>query len=124
MKNQNILPNTLVPRKIRLEVYKEALEIMTKKTEGHSEEYDHLGSGLCLLLPVLLWGLKDFRSDFVNKNGITVWDWRDTSNMFPELTEEAIDSIEGDEKESNFKRKYLLNSFIEKARKKTFSTKN
>jgi len=49
MKNEHILPNTEVPIELRKEVYKEALEY-------YSVNEAFQCSGLCLVLPILLYG--------------------------------------------------------------------
>jgi hypothetical protein len=76
MKNQNILPSTVVPSNIRLEVYKEAIDLIQK----NPAYVDSLG--LCLLLPMLLWGLEDHLSAAPNGH---YWNFEHTENMFPEM---------------------------------------
>lgn len=72
MKNKSILPNTLVPSEIRLEVYKEALETIV-------DNKPRCFLGLCLLLPVLLNHLME-----TAPNG-EYWLFAHTENMFPEM---------------------------------------
>jgi len=72
MKNENILPGQIVPEDIRLELYKEALE----KIDLCSR------LGLCLYLPMLLWGLNNALQSAPNGEG---WYWEDTEEMFPEM---------------------------------------
>lgn len=78
MKNKKILPNQLVPKKIRLGVYKEALRLI----ENNEHKHDLGGFGLCLLLPSILWNLKSFLNDAPNGED---WNFETTSKMFPEL---------------------------------------
>lgn len=76
MKNENIKPNQEVPYIIRQEVYKEALEYFEK--DKRAEQY----SGLCIILPKMLWGLK-IDEDITE----TIKNYRFgySKNMFPEL---------------------------------------
>lgn len=75
-----------VPKDIRLEVYKEALEYYRDKPHidfVHKE-------GLCLRLPVILWDLEGYHSFAPNGHD---WDFGDTGIAFPELEDRIIDSI-------------------------------
>ena len=91
MKNITITPHTLVPREIRLEVYKKSLELLQGDelvlidTVGMTKDQ----AGLCLLLPCALWGI-NVREKAPNGKH---WAWRETRNMFPELTPKDIDFI-------------------------------
>ena len=77
MKNKKILPNTLVPEKLRLKIYKQAYDDIINQTP--------LATGLCVSLPMYLWGLTN-----VSEYGPNGQDWytADTLNMFPELADE------------------------------------
>jgi hypothetical protein len=77
MKNKKILPNTLVPEKLRFKLYKQAYDDIINGTP--------IETGLCLSLPMYLWELKDVY-DFA-PNGQN-WYAVDTPNMFPELNDE------------------------------------
>lgn len=117
MKNQHILPNTRVPKETRLEVYKEALEIINKiiENEENEKEFKHLGAGLCLMLPCLLWGLDHFLDNFTTiDNKELPWSPWETSDMFIELNEDSIDFIErgNNNKEFYLKRQKVLIGFI------------
>ena len=76
MKNINILPNTIVPKKIRLELYQQAYQDIINDTP--------IAEGLCVGLPLYLWGLECYD---IAPNG-EIWKSQDTPNMFPELKEE------------------------------------
>jgi len=88
MKNLDILPNQEVPPNIRLEVYKEALQLIQSDTDRSKR--NKLGIGLCLLLPVLLWELECYCSKLSNGR---VWFYDQITKMFPELTSKKIDII-------------------------------
>ena len=85
-KNIDILPNTLVPTEIRIDTYKKAIDIV-KSGEPKHGIYPH---GLCLLLPCILWNLTHYCDDAPCGDE---WDYNDTSNQFPELTQSRINSI-------------------------------
>lgn len=91
MENTNILPNTLVPDDIRLQVYKKAVKLILTKDEILSYRWAY---GLCLLLPCILWNLPDYECSSPNDLS---WDWRDTKNMFPELTDDYLYAVKGTE---------------------------
>jgi len=86
MKNKKILPNTLVPEELRFKLYKKAYKDIKNQTE--------IATGLCVSLPMYLWGLEGV-SDYA-PNGED-WLTADTPNMFPELGEELkrLDIVEG-----------------------------
>lgn len=84
MKNEHILPNTLVPEDIRLEVYKEALDII-KRGE---HRYCINGFFLCFLLPCVLWDLGDYLDDSPSDN---TWSFKDTTTLFPEISHWIFD---------------------------------
>jgi len=75
MKNAHIKPKEVVPTELRLEIYKEALE----KTNWKTNE-----TGLCHLLPMLLWGF-EYCLEAHNRLDHKFWD---TKLMFPELSSE------------------------------------
>jgi hypothetical protein len=78
MKNKKLLPCEVVPLKIRLGVYKEALDIIKKGDMKYG-----LGSfSLCLLLPSILWNLSSFL--YKSPSGKR-WLSDETNIMFPEL---------------------------------------
>jgi len=87
MKNTHI-PNLLkeVPKDIRLEVYKEALDIIINNKIIKSNS----GYNLCILLPCLLWDLEDYWD--ISPNGET-WHYQETIKAFPELTQKFINNI-------------------------------
>lgn len=72
MQNVRITPNTIVPRKQRLVYYKKALTWINK----------HNHYPLCILLPKLLWGLKDIGKNAPNGER---WFCENARIMFPEL---------------------------------------
>jgi len=74
MKNQNILPNTEVPFELRQEVYKNALEAITKIADNDRS------FGLCIMLPRILWGVKHD----CHPNGEHFY-FADSDVLFPEL---------------------------------------
>ena len=91
MKNESILPHTLVPANIRLEVYQEALAyLLDKDTKELYGSHTKDGLGLRLLLPTLLWGLNHYNSKAPNGEP---YSWRLTPQMFPELNEDILDRI-------------------------------
>ncbi len=75
MKNAHIKPKEVVPTKLRLKIYKQALE----KTNWRTNE-----TGLCHLLPMLLWGFA-YCLEAHNRLDHNFWD---TKYMFPELSPE------------------------------------
>lgn len=110
MKNTQISNvGILVPKEIRLEVYKEALEIFknnTKKSDLNTK------SGLCLLLPCILWDLENFLDKAPDGKH---WSYSDTGKRFPELTDNVIEDIEKcGEEEAIKKRTEYLEQFIKK----------
>jgi hypothetical protein len=87
MKNENISIHDIVPKKIRREVYTEAIKII----ESGNPIAGLTSFGLCLILPCILWDLPTFLSETPHGTG---WDSYDTRNMFPELTNKRIYYIE------------------------------
>lgn len=86
MKNKHIKNlSQEVPPQIRVEVYEEAI----KRTEIAINNYDKkhdlpfdYSAGLCLLLPVCLWDLKDCHQETPDGSW---WSHYDTLLAFPEL---------------------------------------
>ncbi len=77
----NYPPATLVPLEKRIEIYKEALIVLEK-----NDEKDHnSGYGLCMLLPSLLWKLRN--ATWCDAPEGSTWDYTDTKIMFPEITD-------------------------------------
>ena len=92
MKRKSLLPSShydekrVVPKKVRLEVYERAIEII-EKNEKQSQMSGH---SLCLLLPCILWNLNRFTN--CKPNG-EPFRYENTKYMFPELTEKILDDI-------------------------------
>ena len=93
VRNQHCKPKQEVPIGIRLEVYKEVLDLIKKYPQYdkhdnmiNEEQYEGTGRGLCILLPCKLWNL---RHNMLNSDGsITFhkdWYYYQTPIMFPEL---------------------------------------
>lgn len=72
---------TLVPREKRIEVYKKAIKFLYGEEENLKANLD-IYDGICLILPVILWDLKNYRDDCPDG---TKWKWTDTKKMFPEI---------------------------------------
>ncbi len=110
MKNKHIKNlGEVVPAKIRLEVYKEALEIIEKNlwksgTNGH---------GLCVLLPCCLWNLISFLDKAPDGKD---WKYQATTISFPELDSKILNKLNktNTEKEINKLRIKFLKKFIVK----------
>lgn len=107
MKNTHI-PNLLqeVPKDIRLEVYKEALDIISNNIRHESGS----GFSLCLLLPCLLWDLDWYCNLAPDKDS---WDWRDTTKAFPELTKDIITNIITYNNDNETKRNKIRINFLQ-----------
>jgi hypothetical protein len=111
MKNTNILAlNSVVPKELRLEVYKEALHIIQndKNVFGLNASLGQLG--MCFLFPCILWGLKDINDLTPDEQ---YWYYWDTKIAFPELTQTIIDTFPC--RHSDFKKEQRINylkSFI------------
>ena len=81
MKNYDCTLGEVVPEKIRLEVYKEALDFIENDREKYGlDKYD----GLCLLLPCIMWDLDHFLNSDPNDY---YWYWDETADSFPEFGE-------------------------------------
>lgn len=70
----------IVPKSIRIKIYKKALKIL----ENDPELTKRLGTGICLVLPCILWDLNHFLD--VNPFGED-WNYREAKIAFPELAE-------------------------------------
>jgi hypothetical protein len=77
MRNKKYTLEKELPKKIKLQVYKEALELY-KNDENTIQQF---GVGLCLVLPCVLWELSHYL-DYPHNE-----DWRhyDTPKAFPEI---------------------------------------
>jgi hypothetical protein len=104
MRNKEYTLEKELPPHIRLEVYKEALEIVKKE----QWVFGLTSFGLCLILPCVLWGLKHFMDD---TPGGGEWELRDTPKAFPELTEEWLNKIK---REGKIGRVFFLEESIKK----------
>lgn len=82
MKNEQYQLGKPIPDSVRLEVYKEALE--------KYKEVPCSLDGLCLSLPMVLWGLNNYLDR--DPKGER-WDYTLTPKSFPELTEEWLVNI-------------------------------
>lgn len=82
MRNEQYELTEILPKNIRMEVYKEALKFIKCKEEKYGLYGKH--SGLCLILPCILWDLDTYLSDDPNDNQ---WEYFDTSTAFPEISE-------------------------------------
>jgi len=103
-KNINILPNTLVPTDIRIDTYKKAIDIIKNGAPKHGV-FPH---GICLLLPCVLWNLQHYCDDAPNGDG---WNYQDTPNQFPELTQARLNKIkEADWDNDRAKNKARINA--------------
>jgi hypothetical protein len=78
MRNKKYTLEKELPKKIKLQVYKEALELY-KNDENTIKQ---LGYGLCLVLPCVLWELNHFLNSAPNGEG---WKFKDTCIAFPEI---------------------------------------
>ena len=114
MKRKSLLPsshydeNKVVPKKVRLEVYERAIEIIEKDKDGLRT----IGTGLCLLLPCILWDLNRFTD--CKPNG-EPFRYKNTKCMFPELTKEILDEIKcSDNISLDSIRLKHLNNFVNK----------
>lgn len=96
--------NNEIPVEIRLEVYKEALEDMT-----HIWNY-----GLCIGLPMILWGLKRYTEPQPDGK---LWNFGKTGYAFPELNLEVINHLSKIKTKTdvgNQARTEVIKKFIEK----------
>ena len=85
MKNTHIKTLTKpIDKNTRLSVYKETLERFLNQQEV---------DGLCLLLPMVLWGLEHYLDDYLDEETGRNWCYKDTPTAFPELTQEVLDKI-------------------------------
>lgn len=104
--NIDILPNTLVSPIIRLDCYEKAIDIIknNKIIHGFGPDFDDNADeySLCILLPSVLWNLNHYNDNAPNNN---YWHYKHTSNMFIEITEKVIQSIEDENKQ--FKKSFV-----------------
>lgn len=110
MKNVDILPNTLVPIEIRLEVYEKAIELIEKDENFADTKDNKEGFSTCLLLPCLLWDLEDYKS---NSPSGRMWSFHHINNQFPEWTSKIIkkiESVHSKEEKDKLRIKYLKQS--------------
>lgn len=85
MKNTHIKNlHQVVPEKIRLSIYKKVLKVL-EKTGCYNGSV-----GLCIILPVVLWGLPNSLIECPDGSS---WSWRDTGKAFPELTSKVLSDI-------------------------------
>lgn len=86
-----------LPIKIRLKVYREALQFITDNPsviEGTyimNEVRKTKGFGLCILLPSILWNLTKWNT-LIKEHG-HMWIWHNTPTAFIELTPNRIARI-------------------------------
>ncbi len=84
MRNEHIKPGDLVPAEIRIQVYEEALRIIrNNEVNPAGNNFYHL----CLMLPVLLWGLDSYIENAPNGEE---WTCIEIPTMFPEIDSEFI----------------------------------
>lgn len=84
--NTQCKPGKLVPKAIRLQVYRKAIELI--KSGEHAFEMDSFS--LCLLLPCILWNLITYMDDAPDAED---WIWQETPEMFRELQVSHIERI-------------------------------
>ena len=116
LKNASYLPGKKVRKRVRLIVYKNALKfIKANYKSGHFSGLTSVDSGLCLLLPCMLWNVH-FLDPAPNTRH---WSYYETTKMFPELTKEDIIRIESFEesKDRVEYRAFLLEMWIKELTK-------
>ena len=85
MKNSQIKNlKEVVPKEIRIQVYKDALRYYASLEEGRREIW---GTGLCMVIPCALW---DFSHYLDNESINMKWDFDDTGIAFPELNSKVL----------------------------------
>jgi len=82
-----------VPKELRLEIYKKALDFYI--TGGMIARMDPKNAGLCMLLPCILWNLEDYLDG--NPNDDSDWNYHDTQKAFPEITKRIIYKVRDSE---------------------------
>lgn len=114
MKNRQIKNlDQPVPKEIRLQVYKEIINLYDSDSKRvyQGDDKRRYKRGLCILLPIVLWDIKDAMTRSPDNS---FWWAYQTQKAFPELTEEHIQNLskleEGPIK--NLKRYNLINQFI------------
>lgn len=106
MKNTHIKTLTKpIDKNTRLSVYKETLERFLNQQEV---------DGLCLLLPMVLWGLEDYLEYYLDEETRQNWWWTNTPIAFPELTQEVLDKIHSAYGDRDEIRAEYLKEWIEK----------
>ena len=85
--NYNRSLKIVVPKDIRLSVYKDAIKIF----ERNEPAFGMNSKGLCLLLPCILYDLDHYLK---NKKGGEIWSWWETEKAFPEI-EPYINELNG-----------------------------
>jgi len=111
MKHINIAPNTLVPKRTRISVYKQAIKLIESGKRKYGCSY-----GLCLILPCILWDLKNYCDNAPNGND---WHYNVTLIMFPEIKSEIHKIYRLTTTESKNKmRKNILKDIVKKLTKK------
>lgn len=110
MKNTHIKTLTKpIDKNTRLSVYKETLERFNQK-QGDQKQVD----GLCLLLPMVLWGLEHYLDDYLDEETRQNWWWTNTPTAFPELTKKVLYKIMSAYEERDAIRIKYLKEWIEK----------
>lgn len=84
MKNEHIIPHRKVPKKLRIQIYKEAILHIESESYRFRRDSERPLVELCLLLPCLLWNLSHYCSLAPNDRN---WSFSKMYKMFPELTE-------------------------------------
>mgnify|MGYP003442819381 FL=1 len=82
-----------VPKELRLEIYKKALDFYI--TGGIIARMKPKNAGLCMLLPCILWNLEDYLDG--NPNDDSDWSYHDTQIAFPEITKRIIYKVRDNE---------------------------
>ena len=114
MRNKKYLLGNKIPKKVRLDVYKRAIDYYKNILIHEIIEFDklHIGTGLCIVLPCCLWGLKSFKDN--GPNGIA-WAYWKTDDSFIEtksLIHFLISKCDSDIMEKIFMRYYGLCNIV------------
>ena len=110
MRNKKYDLSKPLPRAVRRETYKRALDYLKGLREAD------WGQGLCIILPCALWGLDCWSVE--NAPNGEYWDYRHTPNAFPELAGEWIDKVRKAVTEGEDKNRMRI-EFLEQAIEKT-----
>lgn len=78
MRNKQYTLEKELPKKVKLQVYKDALELY-KNDENTIKQ---LGWGLCLVLPCVLWEINHYLDTMPNEE---CWSHKETEIAFPEI---------------------------------------